>query len=197
MSHRNYVQEDKKWTGDIDVLKQKMNYQTGDLGYKRFEDTLSDWRKYCEYWKSFPDKFVDFLKDEGTVFDLNFYQRILLRILFRYNKVFITAPRGSSKSFLEILALMLKCIMQPRVHYFICAPGKTQASQIAQERINEIWDNWKLLKREVKYKSFQKDYTKLVFHNNSQITIVQMKDSARGGRKTMRPLSVMIRKKLF
>ena len=106
-----------------------------------------------------------------------------LRILFRYRKVYITATRGTAKSFTEILALYLRCIMYPQVKLFICAPGKEQASKIAKENIEQIWAFFPLLKEEVAVPTFQKDYTRLVFHNGSILDVVQVEQSARGGRK--------------
>lgn len=441
MSYMNYVQEDNKWKNRTDL--QKPNYGKKDYYELRFEKTVNEWRKYCEFWKSYPDRFLDFVSDENTKYKLFFYHRLLLRIFFRYHKVFVTASRGSAKcvtgdtllftengmkeigslvnydteekevdkevklldgfnemqntnvifvngkrktkkvktsygfeiegsynhpilvmkedgyfdfknlediqegdyvaisrgnnvfgnktnidvdnayrygvltlsenyneipedilcsnkevicafleglfrnktvakvkhekmskqiqivlsnlgviasrtwndeigmylicikevtddvipyqndnkeeyylhglnelnyfwdkvsevednenyvydisvsnsftycgnsfvnhnSYLQILANYLKCIMFPSIKIFICAPGKQQSAQISQEKIEEIWENYPALKNEVRHHSFQKDYTKLTFQNNSKLDIVQMKDTARGGRR--------------
>lgn len=95
----------------------------------------------------------------------------------------MTFTRGTAKSFTEILALMLKCIMYPGTHLFICAPTKYQAASIAKENIEKIWEFYPLLKGEVKKFWFNIDDTKLLFHNNSKLDVVQMSESARGGRR--------------
>ena len=37
----------------------------------------------------------------------------------------------------------------PGTKRFICAPNKTQAAQIAKEKIVEIYDRWPLLRKEI------------------------------------------------
>lgn len=150
---------------------------------KSFEEMKDDWRKACSYWKSYPDRFLDYIKPKDSKIDLYPYQRLMLRVLFRYRKVYITATRGTAKSFTEILALYLRCIMFPDVKLFICAPGKEQASKIAKENIENIWSFFPLLKDEVAHETFGKDYTRLVFHNGSVLDVVQVEQSARGGRR--------------
>ena len=64
-----------------------------------------------------------------------------------------------------------------------CAPGKEQAAKITQECLDDIFDFFPLLREEVKLYKKDKDYTKLIFYNGSKYDVVQMKDSARGGRR--------------
>ena len=73
---------------------------------------------------AYPDVFLDFITPEDSNFQLFFYQRITLRALMRYKKIYITAPRAFSKSFITILGLMLQCIFIPGTKRFICAPNK-------------------------------------------------------------------------
>jgi hypothetical protein len=184
-SHKNFIQNaDKKWSQENpNIFERKADKVNKEYVLRSFNDVKEDWRKYCEYFKSYPDKFIDLIKPTDCKIDLYFYQRIFLRILFRYKKVFITATRGTAKSFTEILALYLKCIMYPGTHLFIVAPGKEQAAKISQDNIDKIWEYYPILKNEIQYKSFSKDYTKLVFHNGSKFDVVQARDSARGGRR--------------
>lgn len=152
-------------------------------GVKSFDELKPYWRKLCEFFKQYPDLFIDYISPPDCKIKLHFYQRVWLRILFRYKKVFITATRGTAKSFTEILALYLRCIMFPGVKLFISAPGKEQASNIAKANIEDIWNFFPILKGEVKHASFQKDYTRLVFHNNARLDVVQVAQSSRGGRR--------------
>lgn len=150
---------------------------------RSFEEMKVDWRKYCSLWKSYPDKFIDFIKPENCKIDLYFYQRVMLRILFRYKEVFFTFTRGTAKSFTQILALYLKCIMYPGTNLFICAPGKEQAAKISRENIEKIWEFYPLLFGEIKKPRFEKDYVILYFHNGSRLDVVQVENSSRGGRR--------------
>lgn len=178
-SHNNYVREENKFT----VNGESSNLVNNNYALKTFAESKDDWREYCEFWINYPDYFIDFIKPDGCKIDLYFYQRLYLRILMRYRRVFITATRGTAKTFTEILAMYLCCIFRPGIKKFICAPGKQQAAKLAQDNISDIWDYYPILKSEIKHYSFQKDYTKLIFKNGSRLDIVQAKDSERGGRR--------------
>ncbi len=179
-SYNNYRRPERKATSHIN---ESPNFLKSDFYRKSFEEIKNDWRKYCSYWKSYPDKFIDFISPPDCKIQLYFYQRIFLRIFFRYRKVFITATRGTAKSWTEILAIYLQCMFFPGISKFICAPGKEQAAKISQENLEKIWEYFPILQEEIKYKSFAKDYTKLIFKNGSRFDVVQVKDSQRGGRR--------------
>lgn len=149
---------------------------------RSFQEAKVDWRKYCSYWRSYPDKFIDFIKPHDCKIDLFFYQRIMLRILFRYQRVYFTFTRGTAKSFTQILALYLKCVMYPGTELFICAPGKEQAAKISQANIEKIWGFYPILQNEIEKVVFQNDFTKLYFYNGSKLEVVQVSQGARGGR---------------
>jgi hypothetical protein len=150
---------------------------------KDFQSLKPKWRELCSYFRYYPDRFIDFIQPEDAKIKLYFYQRIYLRIIFRYRKVFITATRGTSKSFIQNLAFVLLCVMFPRQKLFCCAPGKEQSAKITQECLDDIFDYFPLLREEVKFYKREKDYTKLIFYNGSKYDVVQMKDSSRGGRR--------------
>jgi hypothetical protein len=52
--------------------------------------------------------------------------------------VYATFPRAYSKSFLSVMALMLKAILYPGAKLFSVAGGKEQSAQILSAKINEI-----------------------------------------------------------
>ena len=139
---------------------------------------------------AYPDIYLDLIKPQDSSFTLFFYQRITLRALMRFKDIYVTAPRAFSKSFITILAMILQCIFIPGTKRFICAPNKTQAAQIAKEKIVEIYDRWPLLRKEViggevsdTPGNFGKDYVTLKFRNGSQFDVVGALDSQRGGRR--------------
>lgn len=147
---------------------------------KSFEQMQFEWRKYLALFRSYPDLFIDMINPDPKRFKLFFYQRMILRIIFRYRKTYFTLTRGSSKSFLQILALMLRCIMYPTIKLAITAPQKQMAAAIAQQNIESIWSFLPLLKDEVRTYKFEKDYTRLTFHNGSILHVVANSESSRG-----------------
>lgn len=148
-----------------------------------FQSKKDKWKEYCSYFREYPDKFLDFIQPDNPKMQLYFYQRVYLRIMMRYRKVFLTATRGTSKSFLQNLSFVLRCIMFPKTKLFTCAVGKEQAAKITADNLNDIFDFYPLLRNEVKTFVENKDYTKLIFHNGSRYDVVQMRDSTRGGRR--------------
>ncbi|MGG1650435.1 DNA-packaging protein [Paenibacillus sp. NRS-1775] len=184
-SHKNYSQRDRKHL-DADAFKSPENFETNnvnELMLKSFDDMKDKWREYCSYFRHYPDHFLDFISPPDSKIQLYFYQRIYLRIMLRYRKVYLTATRGTSKSYLQNLAYILKCIFYPKTRLFICAPGKEQATKIVSEKLDEIFDHYPMLKSEVKDISLQKDYIRVIFHNGSRYDVVQMSDATRGGRR--------------
>ena len=148
-----------------------------------FSKNKEKWRELCSYWRANPDRFIDTIRDPNSKIKLYFYQRIYLRIIFRYRKVFLTATRGTSKSYLINLAFILLCIMYPGIKLFTCARIKEQAAKISQDCINDILEHYQVIRNELKQFIENKDYTKIIFHNGSRYDVVQMQDSTRGGRR--------------
>ena len=154
------------------------------------EDNIKHIGDAMSIFTAYPDIYLDLIKPQDSSFGLFFYQRITLRALMRFKDIYVTAPRAFSKSFITILAMILQCIFIPGTKRFICAPNKTQAAQIAKEKIVEIYDRWPLLRKEViggevsdTPGNFGKDYVTLKFRNGSQFDVVGALDSQRGGRR--------------
>lgn len=184
-SYGNFSIKDRKYR-DSDTFQRPGLFETNknnELVVQGFQKYKEQWRELCSYFREYPDHFLDFVSGDNPKIQLYFYQRVYLRIMMRYRKVFLTATRGTSKSFLQNLAFVLKCIMFPRTRLFCCAPGKEQAAKITADCLNDIFEFWPLLRNEVKTFVENKDYTKLIFYNGSRYDVVQMRDSTRGGRR--------------
>lgn len=145
---------------------------------------LETWIKYLALWRMYPDLFIDFILPKDSKFKLFFYQRMMLRVMFRYRKVYMTYTRGTSKSFTEILGKYIECILYPNSKVMLTAPQKQMASSIAQANIESIWSFIPILKNEVKKIQFEKDYTRLYFYNGSILDVVANNESSRGQRRT-------------
>lgn len=181
MSHRNYRKEDKKFTATKNI--EDTDFSKKETSVSSFESMKPEWRKFASYYRMYPDRFIDLISPPDSKVKLFFYQRMMLRVSFRYQQVFFTMTRGSAKSFTQILALYLKCVMYGDLKLFIAAPTALQAAKISQDNIEDIWKYFPLLENEVKQKYFNKDSTKIIFHNGSRLDVVQVAQSARGGRR--------------
>ena len=184
-SHNNFSKKNRA-TKDSNAFLDPQSIETNNINnlqIKSFENVKEKWRELCSYFRWYPDKFLDYISPPDSKIQLYYYQRVYLRIMMRYRKVFLTATRGTSKSYLQNLAFILKCIFYEKTKLFTCAVGKEQAAKITADNINDIFEHYPLLKKEVKTFVENKDYTKLIFHNGSKYDVVQMRDSTRGGRR--------------
>lgn len=145
--------------------------------------------------EAIPDLFIDFILPEDSKFNLFLYQRMMLRAMFRYRKVYMTYTRGTAKSFTEILGKYIECILYPNSKVMLTAPQKMMASSIAQANIESIWSFMPILKNEVKSYKFERDYTKLYFHNGSILDVVANSESSRGQRRTSLAVEEIIHEK--
>ena len=168
----------KKWKNWSELENIK-----GTNNIRNLTDMLPDFAEMLSYFQAYPDKFIDYILPEDSTFSLYPFQRIFLRVMARYKKVYITATRGTSKSFINILSMYLKCIFYPNIKLSLVAPQKDQASQIAQQNIEAIWQFIPILEREVKHKQFAKDFTRLKFYNGSVLDIVVASQGSRGLRR--------------
>ena len=167
-----------------------------DLGIKqglseeRAENQLENLRKIFSFYREYPDLLVDFmLKDNNPhKFHFYFYQRIFLRIVMRHRYVYATFPRAYSKSFLSMMALMLRCILYPGSQLFVTTGGKEQAASITIAKIEEICKLIPALNNEINWdrgvSKKSKDDVKYVFKNGSTIDILAARQSSRGQRRT-------------
>ena len=105
-------------------LSSSKQYKKQGLSEQRLLSNMDGLRKLISFFRQYPDIFVDFIKGKDSTFNFLFYQRIFLRIVMRHRYVFATFPRAYSKSFLSMMALMIRCILYPNSHLFVTTGGK-------------------------------------------------------------------------
>lgn len=170
----------------LELSSQRRGKKMG-FSEERINTILPELTKYFSFFREYPDLFVDFLCGPNSKFKLFFYQRVFLRAVIRHKYTYATFPRAYSKSFLSIMALLIRCILYPGAKLFITSGGKEQAASIAKEKIDELCELIPALNREIDFRpgksTFSKDYVKLEFKNGSRLDIVAARNSARGGRR--------------
>lgn len=105
-------------------LSSNKEYRKQGLSQERLSENIDNLRNLIAYFRQYPDIFVDFIKGKDSTFNFLFYQRIFLRIVMRHRYVYATFPRAYSKSFLSMMALMIRCILYPNSHLFVTTGGK-------------------------------------------------------------------------
>lgn len=172
------------------ILDQYIQHDTKKQGLseERLLSQLDNLRYLISFFRKYPDLLIDYMKGPDSTFQFYFYQRVFLRIVMRHRYVYATFPRAYSKSFLSMMALMLRCILYPGAQLFVTTGGKQQAASITVAKIEQICKlipalsnqiNWN---RGVSKKS--KDDVNYVFKNGSVINILAAKESSRGQRRT-------------
>lgn len=150
--------------------------------HENFGDSIEGLTDMISYFREYPDYFIDYIKTETTMFDLLPFQRVYLRAFFRYKKVGIVATRGISKTWIELLANYLKCILYPNNSLAVAMPTKEQSAKVVKAKYEEFWRDYPLLKNELLFNKckFEKDYVKLVFKNGSVLETLTVGESSRG-----------------
>ena len=105
-------------------LSSDREYKKQGISEQRLLKDITGLRKLIAYFRQYPDIFVDFIKGKDSTFNFLFYQRVFLRIVMRHRYVYATFPRAYSKSFLSMMALMIRCILYPNSHLFVTTGGK-------------------------------------------------------------------------
>ena len=164
------------------------------ISEERVDAVLPIIRKYISFWREYPDLFVDFMVRgnqeenlEDSTFHFYFYQRVFLRSVMRHQYVYAVFPRAFSKSFLTVLALMVRCILYPRSKLFVTSGGKEQAASILSSKVQEICTLIPAFKREIDWRRGKtiegKDRVKYIFKNESELDNIAAKESSRGLRR--------------
>ena len=169
-------------------LSSDREYKKQGLSEQRLLADMDSLRDLIAYFREYPDIFVDFIKGKDSTFNFLFYQRVFLRIVMRHRYVYATFPRAYSKSFLSMMALMIRCILYPNSHLFVTTGGKQQAASITIAKIEEICKLIPGLNNEINWdrgvSTKSKDNVKYVFKNGSTIDILAARQSSRGQRRT-------------
>ena len=162
------------------------------LSEERVSAVLPVIRKYTAFWREYPDLFVDFMvrgnrEPKDGEFKFYFYQRVFLRSVMRYQYVYAVFPRAYSKSFLSVMALMVRCILYPGVHLFVTSGGKEQGASILHDKVQEICELIPSFSREIDWgrgkTQESKDKVRYIFKNGSVLDNLAARESTRGQRR--------------
>ena len=164
----------------INFLNEDDREQNGFLTHKRVDENFEKVGKMLNDFIVYPDCFVDLMIPHDSKFHLFFFQRIMLRCMARNNQTYAVFSRGTSKSFLADLDRYLHCMFVPRHNTTIVAGTKTQAAQIAKQKIvDDLWVKFPLLSNEMQKRRVAgklldpyvmgKDYVEFKFKNGSSM----------------------------
>ena len=158
-----------------------------EVSEERIKENLDAIRLLIAFFREYPDIFVDIIKGPDCTFKFRFTQRIFLRCIMRHRYVYCVFTRGFSKSFLAIMALMLRAILFPGSKVFVTTGGKEQAALITISKVEEICKLIPALSNEINWErgasTKSKDNVKYKFKNGSELDILAARESTRGQRR--------------
>ena len=158
------------------------------ISQERLSQNLDKIRKLIAFFRWYPDLFIDFIKGPDSKFNFYLYQRVFLRAVMRHRYVYATFPRAYSKSFLSVLALILRCIFYPNSHLFVTTGGKQQAASITMAKVQQICHLLPVLEKEINWERGKttkgRDNVRYVFKNGSTLDILVASEKSRGQRRT-------------
>ena len=168
------------------------SHQADEISKEVILEHLDDYRKLISFWRTYPDKLIDYycsLNPDNT-FHFFFYQRLFLRAIFRHKYIYATFVRAWSKSFMSVMALMLKAILYPGAQLFTVAGGKEQSAGILSSKVDEICRLIPAIEKEIIWDTRgtrattrqTKDSVVYTFKNGSTLENVAVSEKTRGRR---------------
>lgn len=107
------------------ILKQNQTQrQKDEVTEERLKECLPQLRALISFYREYPDIFIDHIKGPDCTFKFRYTQRVFLRAIMRHRYTYATFTRGFSKSFLSVMALILKAVLFPGSHLFVTTGGK-------------------------------------------------------------------------
>lgn len=149
-----------------------------------FGRNLVKYYDFISWAKFYPDLLLDMLKPPKGGLNLHLDQRIFLRCAVRFFSMYGDLPRGSGKTFNEILADIVVAILFPNVTLAVSAQTKENAADLLSAKWNEITKFYPLLLNEISEKPrFSKGYATIKFKNGSEIDAIANAQSTKGQRR--------------
>lgn len=140
-----------------------------ELYYDGFD--MDAWGLLISFWRYYPDKFLDLMESDNPKYSLEIVQRVMLRIAARYEEVFESASRGTTKSFCGLAGEEVSGILYPGVTTRYAGPAKEQLAQIVQGVQRDILTQYPGLADYWEEKASGKDTFELVTACGSVISI--------------------------
>lgn len=148
-----------------------------------FNKSINNWVEFLSWARWNPDLLLDLIKPEKGGVNLHLDQRVFLRCIMRFVSLYGVFPRGYGKTYIEVLAGILCCILYPNITIALTAQTKSNASQLLKDKYEEITRHFPLLKNEVVKTNFSKDEASITFLNGSVYDILANAQTSKGQRR--------------
>ena len=139
------------------------------------DEDWDSWGLLLSYWRWYPDRMLDVLTGGQSDYSLTLIQALIQRLFARYQEVFITGSRGTSKTYNATLSKMIDGVLWPgeKIRYF--GPSLKQTAEIAQGTYTQIKKNYPALEGHFFKTKGGNDTFELVTNLGSEFTISTMR----------------------
>lgn len=160
---------------------------------------IHKWAELCAFLRFYPDIFYDMISPSTGGIKLDLYQRVMMRVLSRFQENYFCIPRGGSKTLTQIMTAYHTGIVYPGITIAITASTKESAVKIWKEKHDEILRFYPAMADEIKTANFSKDSGRVEFQNGSVIDNLANAQSSKGLRRRRGSLeeSALIDKDLY
>lgn len=97
------------------------------------------------FFRTFPDIFLDMIESENADFSLSLPQRVMLRGFAQFKEAYFTSFRGLGKTYTVILSIMVDGILYPGEIARYYAPSQKMSAELAAVAFHQIEKNYPLL----------------------------------------------------
>lgn len=150
-----------------------------------FGKRIENYHDFISWARWYPDLMLDMLRPSKGGVRLHLDQRIFLRSFVRFFAMYGDLPRGSSKTYLNVLADTCVAILFPNIGIGVSAQTKENSASLLADKWNEITKHYPLLENELSDKpKFAKNTAIIDFKNGSRIDNIANAQSTKGQRRT-------------
>lgn len=148
-----------------------------------FDKNLHKWVNFVSWARWNPDLLLDLLKPEKGGINLHSDQRVFLRGILRFVSVYGVFPRGWGKTWNEVMASILACMLFPNMEIALTAQTKQNSAELLKSKFDEICKQYPLIKNEVIQTKFSKDDAEILFANGSKLDTLANSQTSKGQRR--------------
>lgn len=131
----------------------------------------------------YPDLAFDLLKPATGGMNLCFDQRVSMRMDSRFAAFHNCQPRGAAKTFGNVWVAVVDEIVYPAIEIALSAQTKENASDLLNDKMNELLRWIPALQNEIVKFSNSKNSTSVMFKNNASLDILANSQSTKGQRR--------------
>lgn len=148
----------------------------GQAREANYDEMMDDnWALLLSYWRWYPDRMLAVLEGEDSDYTLALIQALNIRVMARYQQVFITGSRGTTKTYSSFLAKMSEGCLWPGelIRYF--GPSLKQTADIADATLTQIRKNYPALADHWLKTQNSKESFEMKTETGSEFTITTMR----------------------